>query len=89
MSDTPKHSARAMTNTTSQLKAQLKFLEDDLKNETKALEKCKSFLKFNLPGTKKMILRHEAGVRQTKTDLIQIKNRIRKYQREGKINKIL
>lgn len=83
------HSARAMANMTSQLKAQLKFLQDDLKNEEKSLKKAKSFLKFNLPGTKKMIQRHEAGVRQTKRDLEQIKNRIKKYQKEGKINKIL
>ena len=84
-----KHSARAMTNMTSQLKAQLKFLQDDLKNEEKALVKSKSFSKYDLPGIKKMILRHEAGVRQTKLELKQIKNRIKKYQKEGKINKIL
>ena len=83
------HSARAMANMTRQLKAQLKFLQDDLKNEEKALKKAKSFSKFKLPGTKIMIQRHAAGVRQTKRDLEQIKNRIRKYQKEGKINKIL
>lgn len=83
------HSARAKANMTSQLKSQLKFLQDDLKNEEKALSKAKSFKKYNLPGTSKMILRHEAGVRQTKKDLELIKNRIRKYYEEGKINKIL
>lgn len=83
------HSARAITNMTNQLKAQLKFLETDLRNEEKTLKKAKTFVKFNLPGVRSMILRHEAGVRQTKRDLKQIKNRIRKYQKEGKINKIL
>lgn len=83
------HSARAITNMTNQLKTQLKFLETDLKNEERALKKAKTFVKFDLPGVKSMILRHEAGVRQTKRDLKQIKNRIRKYQKEGKINKIL
>ena len=83
------HSVRAITNMTNQLKAQLKFLETDLRNEEKTLKKAKTFVKFNLPGVRSMILRHEAGVRQTKRDLKQIKNRIRKYQKEGKINKIL
>ena len=83
------HSERAMANMTKQLKAQLKFLEEDLKNEEKALIKAKKFSKYKLPGIKKMIQRHEAGVRQTKLDLVQIKNRIKRYQKEGKINKIL
>ena len=83
------HSKRAMANMTKQLKAQLKFLEDDLKNEERSLTKAKTFSKYKLPGIKNMIARHQAGVRQTKRDLIQIKNRIRKYQKQGKINKIL
>lgn len=83
------YGARAKASVTSQLKAQLKFLQDDLKNEEKALTKAKSFKKYNLPGTGKMILRHEAGVRKTKQDLEQIKKRIKKYYKEGKINKIL
>ena len=83
------HSKRATDNMTKQLKAQLKFLEEDLKNEEKALKKAKTFSKYKLPGIKQMILRHEAGLRQTKRDLQQIKNRIKKYQKEGKINKIL
>ena len=84
-----KYSERARTNMTSQLKAQLKFLEQDLKNEEQSLKKAKTFAKYKLPGIKQMILRHEAGVRQTKRDLKQIKNRVRKYYKEGKINKIL
>jgi len=83
------HSARAIANMTNQLKAQLKFLESDLKNEENALKKARTFSKYKLPGIKSMILRHEAGVRQTKRDLMQIRNRIKKYQKEGKINKIL
>ena len=83
------YSDRAKTNMTSQLKAQLKFLQEDLKNEERALVKAKTFAKYKLPGVKQMILRHEAGVRQTKRDLTQIKARIKKYQKQGKINKIL
>ena len=84
-----KYSTRAIANMTNQLKAQLKFLEDDLKNEEKSLAKAKTFSKYNLPGIKQMILRHESGVRKTQRDLTLIKNRIKKYQIEGKINKIL
>lgn len=83
------HRKRAMANMTKQLKAQLKFLENDLKNEERALANAMTFSKYKLPGVKTMIARHQAGVRQTKRDLIQIKNRIRKYQKQGKINKIL
>jgi len=36
-----------------------------------------------------MIARHESGVRKTKRDLTMISNRIKKYPKEGKINKIL
>jgi len=78
-----------MDNMTTQLKAQLKFLQEDLKNEENGLKKAKIFSKYKLPGIKQMILRHEAGVRKTKQDLTQIKNRIIKYQKEGKINKII
>jgi len=84
-----KHSKRAMDNMTAQLKAQLKFLQEDLKNEENALKKAKTFSKYKLPGIKQMIRRHKAGVRKTKRDLTQIKNRIINYQKEGKINKIL
>ena len=84
-----KHSARAMANMTKQLKAQLKFLQDDLKHEGKSLVKAKSFLKFNLPGTKSMIRKHEMGIRKTKQDLELLTKRIKRYQKEGKINKIL
>ena len=83
------HSERARRNMTNQLKAQLKFLQEDLKNEEKGLAKAKSFAKYPLPGIKQMISRHETGVRKTKLDLTQIKNRIKRYQKEGKINKIL
>ncbi len=83
------HSERAKKNMTSQVAGMLKFLQDDLKGEMKGLEKAKTFLKYNLPGTKQMIARHEAGVRKTKRDIAQITTRIKRLQKEGKINRIL
>ena len=84
-----KYSKRAIDNMTAQLKAQLKFLQEDLVNEEKGLKKAKTFSKYKLPGIKQMIRRHEAGVRKTKRDLTMISNRIKRYQKQGKINKIL
>ncbi|MCH9657212.1 hypothetical protein K0U27_00720 [archaeon] len=82
------HSPRAVANMTAQMKAQLKFLQDDLKNEEASLKKAKTFSKYKLPGVTTMIKRHESGVKQTKRDLKMIKARIAKYHKEGKINKI-
>jgi len=83
------HSERAKKNMTSQITGMLKFLQDDLKGEEKGLAKAKTFLKYDLPGIKQMIARHEAGVRKTKRDIAQITKRIKRLQKEGKINKIL
>ena len=83
------HSERAKKNMTSQIAGMLKFLQDDLKGEEKGLAKAKTFLKYDLPGIKQMIARHEAGVRKTKRDIAQITKRIKRLQKEGKINKIL
>ena len=46
------HSVRAVAGMTAQIKAQWKFLQNDLKQEKKSLEKAKSFTKYNLLGTK-------------------------------------
>ena len=83
------HSERAKKNMTSQITGMLKFLQDDLTGEEKGLAKAKTFLKYDLPGIKQMIARHEAGVRKTKRDIAQITKRIKRLQKEGKINKIL
>ncbi len=83
------HSERAKKNTTSQIMGMLKFLQNDLKGEEKGLKKAKTFLKYDLPGTKQMIARHEAGVKKTKRDIVHITKRIKRLQKEGKINKIL
>ena len=80
---------RAKKNMTSQIAGMLTFLQDDLKGEEKGLAKAKTFLKYDLPGTKQMIARHEAGVRKTKQDIAQITKRIKRLQTEGKIKKIL
>ncbi len=81
------HSARAVAGMTAQIKAQWKFLQNDLNHEKKSLEKAKSFTKYNLPGTKTMIKRHESGVKKTQTDIAALKKRIQRLVKEGKINK--
>lgn len=67
------YSHRAKQNMTIQLKEQLLFLQLDLKHERVALRRAKSFLKYNLPGAKSMILQHERGVKKTLTDIERIK----------------
>lgn len=84
-----KYSNRAKTNMTKQLKAQLKFYQDDLKHERAALAKAKSYLKYNLSGVKSMVSQHEQGVRKTLVDITNLKIRIRNRQRKGEIFKIL
>jgi len=84
-----KHSNRAKTNLTNQLKAQLGFYLRDLQNERASLRKAKSYLKWNLPGIKTMISQHKRGVKKTLDDIRNMKIRIRKRQRNGEIYKIL
>ena len=81
------HSTRAVSNMTSQIKAQWKFLQSDLKHEKIALAKAKTFSKYDLPGVKTMIARHESGVKKTQKDIEGLKKRITKLVKEGKINK--
>lgn len=83
------HSNRAKTNMTNQLKKQLEFFKDDLVREKAALSKAKSFLKYNLPGTKSMISKHEQGVKKSLTDIENLKIRIRKRQANGECFKII
>ncbi len=82
-------SDRAKRNLTNQLKKQLEFYRDDLKHERAALEKAKSLLKYNLPGTKSMIAQHQRGVKKTLTDIENMKIRIRKRYKNGKIYKVI
>lgn len=84
-----KHSVRAKTNMTNQLKAQLGFYKKDLEHERASLRKAKSYLKWNLPGVRSMISQHKRGVRKTLADIELLKVRIRKRQRNGEIYKIL
>ena len=83
------HSDRAKQGLTNQLKAQLGFLERDLEHEKSSLAKAKSYLKWNLPGTKTMVRRHESGVKKTLNDLRLLKIRIRKREKNGECFKIL
>ncbi len=83
------HSHRAKQNLTDQLKAQLKFLQKDLKHEKKSLAKAKSYQKWNLPGVKSMMLQHERGVKKTLADIKRLKVRINRRYKNGEIYKIL
>lgn len=83
------HSVRAKKNMTNQLKAQLGFYMKDLEHERASLVKAKSYLKWNLPGVKSMVSQHMRGVRKTLADIENLKIRIRKRQRNGRIYKIL
>ena len=83
------HSKRAKKTLTEELKAQLGFLERDLEHEKSSLAKAKSYLKWDLPGTKNMVRRHESGVRQTLNDLRILKIRIKRRQKNGECFKIL
>jgi len=84
-----KHSDRGKTNMTNQLRGHLRLLYQDLANETAALKKARTFLRYKLPGVKTMVRRHEAGIKKTKKDLKLISTRIRMRQRNGQIYKIL
>ena len=82
-------SDRAKQGLTDQLKAQLGFLERDLEHEKSSLAKAKSYLKWDLPGTKTMVRRHQSGVKLTLKDLRILKIRIRKREKNGECFKIL
>lgn len=84
-----KHSTRAKRNMTKQLAGMLKLLYKDLYNEQLALKKARTYLKYKLPGVKKMVRIHQAGVRKSKADIRVLSIRIRMRQRNGQINKIL
>jgi len=83
------YSKRAKQGLTNELKAQLGFLERDLVHERSSLAKAKSYLKWDLPGTKGMVKRHQSGVDQTLKQLRELKIRIRKRQKNGECYKIL
>lgn len=84
-----RQSVRAKRNMTNQLRAQLRFLQNDLEAERKALKKAKLFQKWNLPGTETMIRRHENGVKVTLRDTAKLKIRILKRQKNGEIFRII
>ncbi len=84
-----RHSNWAKRNMTNQLKSQLGFYYVDLQHEKNSLRKAKSYLKYNLPGVKSMVLQHQRGVRKTLKDIKNMKIRIRKRQKNGQCYKIL
>lgn len=82
------HSARAVRNTTYQVKTQLQFLRGNLANKRVELKKAQKFLKYNLPGTKSMIAQHERGIKKVEEDIRNMKIRIDKMYRQGKIYRV-
>lgn len=74
---------------TKQVRGQLQLLLNDLKHERAALAKAKSYFRYNLPGTKTMVKRHEQGVQKTLSDITKMKARVKRLQSQGKIYKII
>ena len=81
-------SNRAIRNMTNQVKNQLHFLRSNLANKRIELRKAQKFLKYNLPGTKSMIAQHERGIKKVEEDIRNMKIRIDKMHRQGKIFKV-
>lgn len=86
---TTTHSKRARGNQTNSMRHQWSFLQTNLRNKQRDLNSIKKFKKYNLPGYKSMEKAHTGGVNHTKKQISVLRARILKYQREGKINKIL
>ena len=84
-----KHSDRARRGLTTALRAQLKQAESVVASRRAELKKARTYLKYNLPGTKSAIRNCTNGVRTTLRQLTSVKNRIRKRQRLGQCYKIL
>lgn len=84
-----RHSNWAKHNMTKQLKSQLGFYYRDLQHERASLKKARSYVKWNLPGVKSMILQHQRGVKKTLRDIRNMKIRIRKRQRNNECYKII
>ncbi len=83
------HSERAKVNMTNQLKAQLGFLHKDLEYEKASLAKALTYVKWNLPGVKSMINRHQTGVDKTLKDIATLKIRIKRREENGECFTIL
>lgn len=85
------YSERALRNMTKQVKGQLEFLEKNLINKRKRLNRTLEWLGnriySRLPGLKWTYRRQLAGVSKAKQDIRNHKEYILELQREGKINK--
>ncbi len=84
-----KSSKRATGNYTNQLKAQYRFLSNTLFEREKTVKKIRTYAKYRLPGYSTNLKRELGGVTKTKKDLANLKIRIRRLQKEGKIRKFL
>jgi len=79
---------RGKQNFTGQLRARLAFYKTNLANKERELKQAKGFV-GRLPNAPKMVEMKKKGVEKSKLDLKNCVARIRKLQKEGKINKIL
>ena len=78
----------AVRNMTKQLNAQLKVLTKIVEGKKRELKYAKGFV-GKLPNAALIYQRCKKGVEQAETDLGRLKLRIRRLQKEKKINRIL
>ena len=82
------HSARARQNMTGQLRARYNIMKTNLANRERELKKTQGYAKY-LPNAKVTADKQKKGIAKVKKDIATLKIRIKKLQKEGKINKIL
>ena len=82
------HSVRARQNMTGQLKARLAVMNTNLESRQREVKKTQTYIKY-LPNAKATLERQKKGIVTIKKQIATLKVRIRKLQKEGKINKIL
>lgn len=82
------HSDRAKKNMTSQMKSQLDFLENNLVDKQKSLDRNKKWFS-KLPGFKWTINNQIQGLIKVRKDIDELKSQIIQMQKDGKINVII
>ena len=75
-------------NLTNQLRAQLRFYQACLSEREKTVRKIRIYAKYGLSGYKQILARELSGIDKVKKDISNLKVRIRKRYKAGKINEI-
>ena len=87
------YSDRAKQNMTNQMKAQLRFLQNNLAKKQKRLDKTKRWLNHKyyskLPGLKWTLQRQLNGTNKVRKDIDMMTERIITMEKEGKIFPII